>query len=103
MRVFVDTGGFFAALVAEDANHAHAARLFTRVRREAWRLVTTNAVLYETHALLVNRVRNGREVALGFLASIDAGLATVERIRVEDEHYSLSDRPERIGESMRRT
>lgn len=89
MRVFVDTGGFFAALVAEDANHAHATRVFTRVRREAWRLVTSNAVLYETHALLVNRIRNGREVALGFLASIDAGLAMVERIRVEDEQSAV--------------
>lgn len=62
-RVFVDTGGFFAVLVAEDANHAHAARLFGRAKRETWRLMTTNAVVYETHALLVNRVRNGRDVA----------------------------------------
>jgi predicted nucleic acid-binding protein len=87
--VFVDTGGFFAALVAEDAHHAHAAHLFARSKREAWRLVTTNAVVYETHALLVNRVRNGRDVALAFLAAIDAGLAVAERVRVEDDRSAV--------------
>jgi hypothetical protein len=88
-RVFVDTGGFFAVLVAEDAHHAHAACLFGLAKREIWRLVTTNAVVYETHALLVNRVRNGREVALAFIASIDAGLALVERVRIEDDQSAV--------------
>ena len=87
--VFVDTGGLFAALVAEDANLAHGGRLFAGAKREAWRLVTTHAVIYETHALLVNRVRNGREVAHAFLASVDAGLAMVERVRVEDDRGAV--------------
>lgn len=89
-RVFIDTGGFFAAIVAEDANHEHAVRLFQQARRDAWRFVTTNAVVYETHALLVNRLRNGRDVALAFLASIDAGLAQVERVRVEDDRAAVA-------------
>jgi len=58
--VFVDSGGFFAALVAEDAHHQTAKRLFLEARESGWSLVTTNAVLYETHALLLTRVRGGR-------------------------------------------
>jgi predicted nucleic acid-binding protein len=40
-RVFVDTGGFFALLVAEDRNHAHARELF----RLSERLVRTRFVV----------------------------------------------------------
>jgi predicted nucleic acid-binding protein len=49
-RVFVDTGGFFALLVADDRNHEHAVELFRQGSREGWRLVTTNAVVTETYA-----------------------------------------------------
>ena len=45
-RVFVDSGGFFAHLVAEDAFHETAMALFARAARDGWRLVTTNAVVY---------------------------------------------------------
>ena len=84
-RAFVDSGGFFACLVAEDACHARAAELFRRAREEGWRLVTTNAVVFETHALLVNRVRDGRAVALRYLDSVAAGLCRVERVTKRDE------------------
>jgi hypothetical protein len=48
---------------SEDPVHAHATELFAQAERESWHLVTTNAVVYETHALLTNRAREGREVA----------------------------------------
>lgn len=51
-HVFVDSGGFFAHLVSEDALHARASELFAQAEREDWHVVTTNAVVYETHALL---------------------------------------------------
>ena len=84
-RVFVDTGAWFAHLVAEDADHQAAGRLFGQARAERWRLVTTNAVLFETHALLVNRARDGRTLAVGFLDDLDAGLCHVERVTSHDE------------------
>jgi predicted nucleic acid-binding protein len=59
-HVFVDSGAFFAHLVSEDPLHARAREFFTRAGQEAWHLVTTNAVLYETHALITNRAREGR-------------------------------------------
>ncbi len=55
-RVFVDTGGFFALLVAEDANHSRARELFARAASERWQLVTTNAVVTETYALCLGPV-----------------------------------------------
>ncbi len=44
-RVFVDSGAFFAHLVAEDAFHATAKAVFDRATKEHWRLLTTNAVV----------------------------------------------------------
>jgi predicted nucleic acid-binding protein len=64
--VFVDTGGFFALYARQDADHAKAVGLFRQADLEHWQLVTTNAVVQETHALLLNRTRDGRTVALRF-------------------------------------
>jgi predicted nucleic acid-binding protein len=67
-HVFVDTSAFFALTVVEDQNHIHTRELFAQAYRESWSLVTTNAVVAETHALILNRARPGREKALEFLA-----------------------------------
>ena len=56
-RVFVDNGFFFAHLVAEDRQHAASHVLFERVTREAWTLISTNAVVWESYTLL--RARSG--------------------------------------------
>lgn len=52
-RVFVDTSGFFALLCGEDRWHSQARSLFVDADEQRWRLVTTNAVVIETHALLL--------------------------------------------------
>jgi predicted nucleic acid-binding protein len=64
-RVLVDSGGFCAHLVAEDSNHTRAQALFVRAEHERWDLVTTNAVVYETHALLINRQEVARSSCAG--------------------------------------
>jgi predicted nucleic acid-binding protein len=84
-RVFVDTSGFFALLVAEDRNHAHARELFDQAAREQWRLVTTNAVVTETYALLLSRTREGRTKAVAFLDGLTGSAVRVERVRAGDE------------------
>lgn len=53
--VFVDSGGFFASMEADDAHHRHAKSVFVTARAQRWKLITTNAVVYETHALLTER------------------------------------------------
>ncbi len=87
--VFVDSGGWFAYLVGSDAEHAAAHRLFTRARDERRTLVTTNAVLFETHALIVNRARDGRTLALAFLDDVQAGLCEVVRVTKQDERRAI--------------
>jgi predicted nucleic acid-binding protein len=47
-RVFVDSGAFFALLVAQDASHAAASKIFQSARDERWELTTTNVVVIET-------------------------------------------------------
>lgn len=84
-RVFVDTSGFYALIVGKDENHGRAEELFKLTQREAWRLVTTNAVVFETQALLLHRARPGRETALKFLDAVQNDAYDVVRVRKNDE------------------
>jgi uncharacterized protein len=86
-RVFVDTGGFVALLVAEDQSHARAAALFDEASRDGWRLVTTNIVVIETYSVLLARARDGRTAGVTFLDAVNAsaGALFVERARIDDE------------------
>ncbi len=59
--------------------------MFRSARDERWKLVTTNAVVFETHALLVNRVRNGRDLGLRFLALMDR--TAIESAIAFDRHF----------------
>jgi uncharacterized protein len=59
-------------------------------QREAWRLVTTNAVVFETHALLLHRSRPGRETALKFLDAVQADTYDVIRVRQNDEERAIA-------------
>jgi predicted nucleic acid-binding protein len=89
-RVFVDSGGFFAHLVAEDAWHERATALFQAARADSWCLMTTNAVLFETYALLLSRTAAGRRHAIAFLDHIERGLCQVERVSARDEKRAIA-------------
>jgi hypothetical protein len=67
-EIFVDTSGWFALVVSSAPEHAKAvAVLEARIRRGV-RVVTTNLVLAESHALLMRRA--GHTVALEFLREV---------------------------------
>lgn len=89
-RVFVDSGGFFALLIAEDASHSRATDLFRRAATEHWRLVTTNAVVVEAHALILSRSRAGRRDALAFIDMIAGDPYHVEPVRPPDEQAAIA-------------
>ena len=89
-QVFVDTGGFVALLVADDASHARAQELFTQANAERWRLVTTNAVVFETYSVLLSRARDKRRAAMTFLDLVATGTCRVERVRRTDEANAVS-------------
>ena len=89
-RVFVDSGGFFALLVPQDASHDAAREVFLRAEAERWGLVTTNAVVVETYALLPSRTRTGRAAAIGFLDALARSAVRVERVRRGDEERAVA-------------
>jgi predicted nucleic acid-binding protein len=101
-RAFVDTSAYFALLDADDANHAQARTISTRLIAERWRLFTTSFVLAETHALLLNRL--SQQIATRFLRDMDHSTTTlvwvtpadVERAKAiiyqyDDKAFSLTD------------
>jgi predicted nucleic acid-binding protein len=84
-RVLIDSGGWYAHLVVEDANHETARRLFRQAQAERWSLFTTNAVVFEAYALILNRAREGRALALTMLEDLDSGFASIVRVTGRDE------------------
>lgn len=67
-EVFVDTAAWYPILLRRQPQHREFAReLETRIRKGA-RVVTTNLVVAETHALLLHRA--GRSEALNFVQTV---------------------------------
>lgn len=93
-RVFVDTGGFVALLVAEDEMHLRASTLFESAARDGWTLMTTNAVVVETYSVLLARAKNGRGAAISFLDAVAEAQSqsdlVVERVQPADELNAIA-------------
>jgi predicted nucleic acid-binding protein len=100
--IFVDTSACFAATNCRDAGHELVAALMRDFVQGSRRLVTTNFVLAELHALLLTRVE--RRIAAQGPAEIDASeLTMVERVTADerqareivfgyaDKDFSLTD------------
>jgi uncharacterized protein len=82
-RVFVDTSAYYALVDRNDVNYRHTLDVATRLSRERRHLFTTNFVLAETHALVLNRI--GRDIAARVLVEIENGPTTVVRVNARDE------------------
>ena len=71
--------------------HERATALFETASLDRWTLITTNAVLIETHAVLLTRARDGRRIALSFVDAVQNSPAIlVERISAEDETNAVA-------------
>ena len=71
VELFVDTSAWFPLLTRGHPDHARVAGALRQRRRAGARVLTTNLVVAETHALLLRRVH--RAAALAFLRQV--GLA----------------------------
>lgn len=67
-ELFVDTSAWYPAAVRSDPNHAAVVRALRDRVRAGTRVVTTNLIVAETHALLLRRF--GRDQALAFIAGV---------------------------------
>ena len=102
-EVFVDTSAWYPIVVAKHPQHRALARALQERVRAGRRVVTTNLVVAETHALLLHRVH--RQAALTFARTVREapnlvvfstpeveGAAIKEWLeRFDDQHFSLTD------------
>src|SRR5512147_1176360 len=65
---FVDTSGWYPLVVSKHPDHARLGARLRMLIRDHRRLVTTNLVVAETHALLLRRV--GGPTALTFVRTV---------------------------------
>jgi predicted nucleic acid-binding protein len=88
--VFVDTGAWFAIADRRDQFHAAAKKHVEQLTHNAFRLLTTNAVVQETAMLLARKV--SKTAAMHFLDTVDLD-DRVEVIRadeaLEQEGYAI--------------
>jgi predicted nucleic acid-binding protein len=81
--IFVDTGAWIALLQETDTHHVAASTVGARLKQQRTRLITTNFVIAETHAMLL---RAGYAPAVTFLRKVTAGqVAIVIRAEADDE------------------
>lgn len=67
-EVFVDTSAWYPIVVASHPQHKALARALAECVRSGHRVVTTNLVVAESHALLLHRVH--RQAALTFARTV---------------------------------
>jgi predicted nucleic acid-binding protein len=82
-RVFVDTSTYFALTDRRDDNHTAAELTARRFTQDGADLYTTNFVVAETHALILNRI--GRDVAAQVLERLYASETRILRATESDE------------------
>lgn len=94
--LFIDTSAWYPLADRSHPDHAVLARtLRERVRRGA-RIVTTNVVVGETHALLLRRA--GRGAALAFVEAVRRPPNRIEYITPECEEEAIGRWLERFSD-----
>lgn len=95
-ELFVDASAWYPVLIARRAEHRAVAGALRRAVRDGARAVTTNLVIAETHALLLQRA--SREAALMFARSVVDSSILVVRSSAELERVALTDWLERYDD-----
>lgn len=88
--VFVDTSGWLPVYVVREAHHEAAVRTYTGLLERRTRVVTTNLVAAEMHALIVRRV--GPDAGTEFLDRLHADPAHEVRFVDRELEAAATDR-----------
>jgi predicted nucleic acid-binding protein len=83
----VDASAYFAVANAADAHHGAARRVLERLSAERWRLVTTNFLVAETHALMIRRLNH--EAARAWLRDLLESDTRIVRVTPADERRAV--------------
>lgn len=99
-KVFVDTSGWLAILVASDINHSKAISLYNRLINESLPLLTHEAVLLEVgNALPSTRSRN---IAVSLREKIVSSdlitLSSISEDLLNEAWHLYADRPDKDRE-----
>jgi predicted nucleic acid-binding protein len=86
--VFVDTSAWYALADASHPDHAGMADSLRALVHRSSRIVTTNLVLAETHALLLRRAN--REAALELVRRVRQPPNVIEYSSIDREEEALS-------------
>jgi predicted nucleic acid-binding protein len=88
-ELFVDTSAWYPLMVAPHPDHARVASVLRQAIRDGRRLVTTNLIVAEAHALLLARA--GREAALRFAQTVRSPPNLVLESSAELEMTAVTD------------
>ena len=94
--LFVDTSAWFALADPEDPAHDKVARALRTAVQMGRRVVTTNLVVAETHALLLRRV--GARTALAFVRHVGGSPNHIVRSTAALEVAAVRDWLERFDD-----
>lgn len=95
-ELFVDTSAWFPLADPEDPAHGKVARALRDAVQHGRRIVTTNLVVAETHALLLRRV--GAPAALAFVRAVGDSPNLVVRSTAALEQAAVADWLERFDD-----
>jgi uncharacterized protein len=88
--VLVDSSALFAVTVELELHHVAATTTLKRLIEGRSRLITTNLVLAETQALIVNRTRRSDKGTAFLTDSYDSRIITIVRVTEADEARGLA-------------
>lgn len=86
--IFVDSSAFFAILNRSDHHFEDAQRILARAANERRRLITSNFIIAETHALLLTRMNP--LTATRFLQETEVSSMVIARAQERDEASARS-------------
>ncbi len=86
-QIFVDTSAYYALTDGGDGNHEAAIGILQQFIREGAELLTTNYIIAETHALLLNRL--GYSIALQVITELYKSRTRIYRVKEAEERRAF--------------
>ena len=103
MKLFIDTGAFYARYIRNDDYHGRALRLWQKVAKEKIKCQTTNFILAEFGNLMIrkvgipNTVKTLREIYSSHVIEIESLTKQIEvkaldwLVKFPDQDFSFTD------------